>query len=220
MSPLTVSEEVGLVDTTTSIHIHRAFSSTTFNPSTGAYGLASSSTRPSQEISNQAISGIDIDHTRANPTGFSQPQQDLNCSSLALDADYTLDTSDWLLENEVFELFDFRSLRSGSSDSQRGRENHDFPHARDLRDVWYVPVAKDDDDPGTSAAATSRPAIDLRDDIDEAYRADMATTLLLPVRNEPLPSIDLLVSQVPTIQSNPIVSQICRMSASVSFSHV
>lgn len=153
-------------------------------------------------ICSEATAALGTTGQDLDPTGFPQAQQNISCSPLTGasglgDADYALDTSDWLLENEVFELFDFRSLRSGSPETQIARERDNSPRTRDLRDVWYVPVAKNDIDLETNENATlSRQATDLRDDIDEAYRADMATTLLPPVRNEPLPSIDLLVSHL------------------------
>ncbi|KIW34740.1 uncharacterized protein PV07_01498 [Cladophialophora immunda] len=217
-----VSEEVGLVDTTTSLHIHRALSGTTFNLKTGTDLPASSPIRGSQEGSNQVISEIDVGNINVDirslagsmysePTValgtvgqnpdlgvFNQSHQSSSCSPLTIasglcDIDYSLDTSDWLLENELFELFDFKNLQSGSLDGQVASDSDASPCVRDLRDVWYVPVAKMDCDLGTNATAiSSKQAIDLRGDIDEAYRADMATTLLRPVRNEPLPSIDLL----------------------------
>lgn len=251
MSLTDFSEEVDMLDTTTSAHINRAFLSSTGNPSTGTDGLASSLIRPIQEGSHQFVPGVGAENVNTDlralagsigsgatnvldtttgpnldPEVFFQTHHHSDSSpvtraSISADADYFLDTSDWLLENEFFDMVDFRSLQPGQQDVQFAHESDAPPHVRDLRDVWYVPVAKNDTDPGPSASiASSQQATDLRGGIDEAYRADMATKLLPLVRTEPLPSIDLLVSDLAPSQSGHVVSQACRTFASVSTSHV
>lgn len=135
--------------------------------------------------------------------------------SILGDADYSLDTSDWLLEDEVFDLFDFPNLQTGTLDDEP--VNNNSPHVRDLRGVWYVPVANDEIDtaPNLNVQSLRQPS-SIRDDIDEAYRADMETVLLPAIRNDPLPSIDLLVSSTHQTLRTIDFSPFCRMFVSVS----
>lgn len=123
------------------------------------------------------------------------PYSPLDNTGTLNNADFDFDASDWLLDIDVFNLLDFRGPQSDSLDGHFGQMNDTSPQVRDLRDVWYIPLAKPGIETGVGANVTSsKQANDLQDDIDEAYRADMATKLLPSIRDDPLPSVDLLVS--------------------------
>lgn len=244
MSLSNVSVGMGIVNTTTSAHIQRALTRSAINSDIGH--SASSSALPrehgSSEVDLEVDAGpIHVPFREPDSSIFSanllpalgdastgqilkqgllcQEQQvsawsPLTGMSILGDADYSLDTSDWLLENEVFDLFDFPNLETGTLDDEP--VNNNSPHIRDLRGVWYVPVANDEIDTGPNLNVQSlRQPSSIRDDIDEAYRADMETVLVPAIRSDPLPSIDLLVSSIHHTPRIITVSSFCRMFASV-----
>lgn len=124
----------------------------------------------------------------------------------------TLDSTSWLLGHD-FDLsaFDF----SGFDCSLNGAENlseypevatvgsqlagicESAPKVLDLRTIWYTQIRSMGSEYGVrSGSATPRePDATSRTSIDEVYRIDMANTLRPPLRDEPLPSIDFLVSR-------------------------
>jgi hypothetical protein len=110
--------------------------------------------------------------------------------------DFEFDSTNWLLEDSFLDILEPKSPRSMPGQVYPVLESNPIPSVRDLRDIWYVQVWKPDQGHATAFDMTiPRQGNSLREDIDETYRANMATDLSPPVRNDPLPSIDLLASQ-------------------------
>lgn len=127
-----------------------------------------------------------------------------------LPSSMAVDSANWLLTDDFdFSIFDdinhhpidgydpysrdlaiFPAIDETSPNSTRSG-----PEIADLRHLWYTPVPSITS--GFEASQLPRSVVvgtpQSNEDIDEEYRANLANKLQPPVRNEPLPSIELMV---------------------------
>ena len=113
------------------------------------------------------------------------------------------DYGHWLLEDDFdFTVFEQMGTSSTIHEPQllhgddfsrppRSQLTESRPKISDLRKIWYIQVPDDGLEAG-SGTTTPRKAAASLEDIDENYRAKLASTLRPALRDEPLPSIEFL----------------------------
>ncbi|KAK5226049.1 hypothetical protein LTR72_003953 [Exophiala xenobiotica] len=120
-----------------------------------------------------------------------------------------LNPVDWLLGDD-FDLTAFDFVENGNvledsrafthhteelgQDTRRTSDVHTQPRLLDLRPIWYTQVRSIDTEYGASSGSVTpnNAGNPVGDSIDEVYRMNMAKRLRIPLRDEPLPSIDFL----------------------------
>jgi hypothetical protein len=121
-----------------------------------------------------------------------------------------LNPVDWLLGDD-FDLTAFDFVENGNvledsraftrhteelgQDTRRTSDVHTLPRLLDLRPIWYTQIRSIDTEYGASSGSVTpnNAGNPVGDSIDEVYRMNMAKRLRIPLRDEPLPSIDFLV---------------------------
>jgi hypothetical protein len=123
-----------------------------------------------------------------------------------------IDSTNWLLEDDfdisvfdnlnAFQTPDLQGVFTTDTDEQSMAPERpqlvikrSMPHILDLRHHWYtqVPLMASGFAAGSGAMTPRDPGEDLGENIDETYRAKLASKLRPPLRDEPLPTIEFMV---------------------------
>lgn len=123
-----------------------------------------------------------------------------------------IDSTNWFLEDDFdvsifdklnpFQTPDLQGVFTIDADEQSMAPERpppvikrSMPHVLDLRHHWYtqVPLMASGFAAGSGAMTPHDPGEDLGENIDEIYRAKLASKLRPPLRDEPLPTIEFMV---------------------------
>lgn len=119
-------------------------------------------------------------------------------------------TTNWLLEDNFFDVIDNRTIHQNFAETEllnQGLENGTFgdhtsiksrtnPSLLDLRRVWYTQIRSIEVEQEMNAEQDRTISVENSSsgDIDERYRTRMANKLIPTLRDDPLPSTDIMVT--------------------------